>query len=146
VKNGGVNLGAKPSNVAPPAGAAQALSTTTVPVDEHCVGDRWIVKNIDRLAKLIALIAMGQAAYAAHIIEEFARAAAAFSQAELVKEAQIKLSPQDRKKTPRTGYPRWQRDGFIFEAISWIAARQSHGSDAYLKDPHVSAQRKASTA
>src|SRR5216684_4148826 len=42
-------------------------------------------------------------------------------------------------KKPRTGYPRWQRDGFIFEAISWIAARQTHGERALLKDPHVSA-------
>ena len=44
-----------------------------------------------------------------------------------------------RKKTPRTGYPRWQRDGFIFEAISWIAARQACGERALLEDPHVSA-------
>lgn len=48
------------------------------------------------------------------------------------------LTVQEDGKKPRTGYPRWQRDGFIFEAISWIAARQNHGECALLKDPHVS--------
>ena len=133
-----VKLGAKPAKVVPPAGDAQALATGAVPIDDHCTGDRWTVKDIDHLAKLIALIAMGQAAHAASIIEEFAPAAPAFTHAALVKEAQIKLTVQEKKQTPRTGYPRWQRDGFIFEAISWVAARQSHGSDTYLKDPHVS--------
>ena len=27
----------------------------------------------------------------------------------------------------------------MFEAISWIAARQCHGNNVFLKDPHVSA-------
>lgn len=49
------------------------------------------------------------------------------------------MTVQDDAQTPRTGYPRWQRDGFIFEAISWIAARQVYGKDVLLKDPHVSA-------
>ncbi len=48
------------------------------------------------------------------------------------------MTVQEDGKSPRTGYPRWQRDGFFFEAISWIAARQAYGKDVLLKDPHVS--------
>jgi len=114
------------------------LVTEAVPVDEHCIGDRWETQNIDQLAKLVAIIAMGQASYAAHILTELFPASPAFSPADLIKEASVRLSVQEKKATPRAGYPRWQRDGFIFEAISWIAARQSHGKDVLLKDPHIS--------
>lgn len=114
------------------------LRTEQVPVDEHCIGDRWETQDIDQLAKLVAIIAMGQASYAAHILRELFPASPAFSTGDLIKEATIRLSIQDKKATPRTGYPRWQRDGFIFEAISWIAARQSNGKNVLLKDPHIS--------
>jgi hypothetical protein len=81
---------------------------------------------------------MGQASQAAHILAELEVAAPAFTTAELRHEAKVTLTVQDKKQTPRTGYPRWQRDGFMFEAISWIAARQEYGSAVQMKDPHVS--------
>jgi hypothetical protein len=81
---------------------------------------------------------MGQAAQAVHILRELEPAAPAFTNAELSGEAKITLTVQDEKQTPRIGYPRWQRDGFIFEAISWIAARQTHDKHTFMKDPHVS--------
>jgi len=115
-----------------------ALEIDDVPIDVHCVGDRWTVKNIDQLAKLVAIIVMGQATYAAHIIRELSPASPAFTNADLRGEAIIKLTVQEIKQTHRTGYPRWQRDGLIFEVISWIAARQRFGVSAYLKDPHIS--------
>ena len=34
--------------------------------------------------------------------------------------------------------PVWRRDGLLFEAISWIAARQTATARTYLKDPHLS--------
>lgn len=82
---------------------------------------------------------MGQAAQASHILSELLPATPAFTIPELCAEAKIRLTVQEKKQTPRIGYPRWQRDGFIFEAISWIAARQVYGKSAYMKDPHVSA-------
>jgi len=114
------------------------LSTQAVPIDDQCVGDRWIPHDETNLAKLIAIIAMGQAAYAAHILRELLPASPAFSDTDLRQEARVRMSIQEDGKLPRTGYPRWQRDGFIFEAISWIAARQVYGKDVLLKDPHVS--------
>lgn len=123
----------------PPAKASPPLSTQPVSIDAQCVGDRWAAHDETSLAKLIAIIAMGQAAYAAYILGELLPVAPAFSDADLRQEARVRMTVQDDVKTPRTGYPRWQRDGFIFEAISWIAARQVYGPDVLLKDPHVSA-------
>jgi hypothetical protein len=82
---------------------------------------------------------MGQAAYAAHILKELLPAIPAFTDVDLRCEAKVRLTVQEDGKTPRAGYPRWQRDGFVFEVISWIAARQTHGELALLMDPHVSA-------
>lgn len=119
--------------------ASLPLRIATVPIDNDCIGDRWSAEDEDQLAKLIAVVAMGQAAYAADILRKLLPAAPAFTNVDLQREAKIKLTAQDDDATPRTGYPTWQRDGFIFEVISWIAARQSYGERALLKDPHVSA-------
>lgn len=119
--------------------AALPLKTGPVPIDVHCVGDRWIAEDQVQLARLVAIIAMGQAAHAAHILRQLLPAQPAFTTDELREEAKLHLMVQEGKAVPRTGYPRWQRDGFIFETISWIAARQTCGASALLKDPHVSA-------
>jgi hypothetical protein len=121
------------------ANASHPLLTKAVPIDDHCTGDRWSAQDETQLARLIAIIAMGQAAYAAHILKELLPASPAFTDDDLRREAKVRLTVQEHKKKPRTGYPRWQRDGFIFEGISWIAARQTYGAQAFLKDPHVSA-------
>jgi len=115
------------------------LLITEVPIDVHCIGSRWSAQDEDQLARLIAVIAMGQASYAAHLLKELLPIKAAFTHDDLQREAKIRLTVQESGDRSRTGYPQWQRDGFIFEAISWIAARQVHGNRALLKDPHVSA-------
>ncbi len=117
----------------------QPLKAETCAIDDHCVGERWQVEDDEQLAQLISIIAMGQVAQASHILSELQPARPASTIPELRDEAKIRLTVQEKKQTPRTGYPRWQRDGFIFEAISWIAARQIYGKSAYIKDPHVSA-------
>jgi hypothetical protein len=113
------------------------LEIARVPIDSNCVGDRWTVDDEALLAKLIALVAVGQAAAAAHVLKTLSRAAPAFTNTDLQREAKRKLTVQDKPSTPRIGYPRWQRDGFIFEVISWVAARQGN-AQSLLKDPHVS--------
>lgn len=119
--------------------ASHPLLTEAVPIDDHCIGNRWSVQDLTQLARITATIAMGQAAFAAHVLKELLPATPAFTNADLCNEAKVKLTVQEDGKKPRTGYPRWQRDGFIFEVISWIAARQDLGELALLKDPHVSA-------
>lgn len=118
--------------------AVLPLAIDKCSIDDNSVGERWATFDEVQLARLIAIIAMGQAAQAAHILSELEPAAPAFTKAELNSEAKISLTVQEKTQDPRTGYPRWQRDGFIFEAISWIAARQANGEFAYMKDPHVS--------
>jgi hypothetical protein len=108
--------------------ASHPLLTKAVPIDNYCTGDRWSAQDETQLARLIAIIAMGQAAYAAHVLKELLPATPAFTDDDLRGEAKIRLTIQEDGKKPRTGYPRWQRDGFIFEVISWIAARQTHAS------------------
>ncbi len=115
-----------------------ALEIQVVPVSEHCIGSKWEVADHAQLAKLIAIVAMGQAAQAAHIIEVLAPATPAFTLQQLCDEAIVKLTVEEPPSAPRKGYPRWQRDGFIFEVISWVAARQGADKDTVLKDPHVS--------
>jgi hypothetical protein len=119
--------------------AALPLHVEDVPIDDHCVGNRWIAQNEAQLARLIAIIAMGQAAYAAYILRECLPAQPAFTYLEQIQEARLHLTVQEEKATPQAGYPRAQRDGFIFEAISWIAARQTCTERALLTYPHVSA-------
>jgi hypothetical protein len=123
-----------------PAGSSKpnkvALLLDTVAVDAHSVGSRWTVQDIDHLAKLIALIAMGQALHAAKIIEELSPATSAITAASLTNAAKIQLrviGTTDEQKDAS----RWRRDGFLFEAISWIAARQTGTSRTYMKDPHL---------
>jgi len=116
-----------------------ALDITNFQIDDHCVGSKWLVDNEDQLARLIAVVVMGQAVQAAYIIDELLPAAPAFTNEALRAEAIIKFTVQEEKKTPRNGYPRYQRDGLIFEIISWIAAKQVAGDKCFLKDPHISA-------
>jgi hypothetical protein len=118
--------------------SAHILTTEAVAIDADCVGERWKAANEPTLARLIAIMAMGQAAYAGHILETLAPAEPAISTPQLRAEARIKLTVEEPKKTPRGGYPRWQRDGLIFEAISWLAARQAYPG-VLLQTPHVSA-------
>lgn len=56
----------------PEAGVAslRAISTAAYKVNEHCVGDHWTVGDFELLARLIAIIAMGQAKHAARIIAD----------------------------------------------------------------------------
>jgi hypothetical protein len=115
------------------------LATKAVAIDADCTGDRWNVQDEAELAKFVAIIAMGQAKEAARILAELASPAPAYVHEALIAEAKRRLTVQDDDLRPRTGYPRQQRDGYMFEMISWIAARQTHGTNAYLKDPHHSA-------
>jgi len=115
------------------------LQTQVVTVDAHCEGQRWEAQNETHLARLIAIVASGQASHAAEILKALSPASSAVPLPDLYRDARIKLSIQEDGKLPRTGYPRWQRDGFMFEVISWIAARQDPSKLLLLLPPHISA-------
>jgi hypothetical protein len=113
-----------------------ALNTGVVTVDANAVGSRWTVQDINRLASLIALIAMGQALHAAKVIEDLSPTFSAITAADLTKAAKQQLQINGTTKSQRDA-SRWRRDGFLFEAISWIAARQDGTPRTYMKDPHI---------
>lgn len=116
------------------------LKIEAVSINEHCTGSRWTIEDVTQLSKLVAIIVMGQVIHASYIIKNLMPANVAFANNDLKKEAAIKLTVQNKQdpSKPRVGYPRYQRDGLVFEIISWIAARQCCSENAYIKDPHIS--------
>ncbi len=114
----------------------KSLLVDTVPIDADCVGNRWAVSDKEQLAKLIAIVAMGQALHAAQIIAQLKPASPALTHSALVKEATRQLTIQGDTFTKQDA-SRWRRDGFIFETISWIAAQQIKTAKTLLKDPHL---------
>jgi hypothetical protein len=117
--------------------SAPALEIEAVDVDEHCTGSRWLAADPDRLAHIIAIIAMGQAAHAARIISELLPSEPAIDHEALRIDAKRRLSIRGKAASERDA-SRWQRDGLIFEAISWVAAHEATCGKALLKDPHLS--------
>lgn len=116
----------------------KAINERSFDIDEFCTGLRWAVSNEKKLIRLIATVLMGQHTHAARIITELLPAAPAFVFAGLKQEALIRLTVQKETVEPRTGYPRIQRDGLLFELITWLAAKEATGDSGYLIDPHTS--------
>ena len=114
----------------------RGLSVAAVPVLNVCVGERWEQCDRAHLARLVSLIAMGQAAHAAEVIRNFEPAHPAVVFADLVRDAIGALSVRGDTAKKRAAM-RMHRDGFIFEAISWIAAQQQATEFTLMRDPHV---------
>lgn len=104
------------------------LTLTQIDHDDLCHGWSWVVSDEDALAEHVARIALGQYRHVARILdganvpgpstpEEQARAAI----------AHLTVPP---------GRDPWDRDGWLFQAISWIAAHK--GPTASLtRAPHI---------
>lgn len=114
-----------------------ALISETMEVDDNVSGLLWSVDDIDELAKLIAVIALGQAQHAARIIQELEPHGPALSDAELYAGAGGQMRIRGDTKVQQD-VSRYHRDGFLFECISWIVARQAATDRTFLKDPHIS--------
>lgn len=113
-----------------------AVQSTVVPVNAHVIGHEWAVADIDELGRLIAIILLGQAEHAAEIISTLEPSLPAYTNLDLVDDAQaqmlVKGKTDDERKASRA-----HRDGFLFECMSWIAARQAGDDRTFLKDPHL---------
>ena len=114
-----------------------ALSIDAVGINEHCTGSRWAAADADHLARIIAIVAMGQAAHAARIIAELLPSEPAVDDNALRIDAKRRLSVRGKTDQKREA-SRYHRDGLIFETISWIAAQQSTTGKALIRDPHLS--------
>lgn len=113
-----------------------ALKSKSVPIDNDVVGLKWTVDDFDELAKLIAIITLGQAEHAGRIIRELEPNGPALLDAQLFAGArgQLKIRGDTDEKKKVSKY---HRDGFLFECISWIVARQTASERTFLKDPHI---------
>jgi hypothetical protein len=83
--------------------SALPLAAETCPINSDCIGERWQILNDDQLARLIAIIAMGQAAQASHILSELVPATPAFTIPEL--RAETKIRQERRAFTRNQGIP-----------------------------------------
>jgi hypothetical protein len=113
------------------------ITSQIVDVDDNVTGHVWMVDEIHELAKIIAIIALGQAEHAADIINELIPTVPVGSRSEFYHEAREQLSIRGTT-AKQLEVSRYHRDGFLFECMSWIVARQTADVNTYLKDPHMS--------
>lgn len=108
---------------------SKPLIVEGVAINAHCSGEQWTLLDFDRLAYLIAVIALGQAQHVAVVLAGLDPESPVLGLEELKTQAKKVLTVAKTKP--------WQRDGFVFEAISWIAAQQTAGPGDFMRDPHI---------
>jgi hypothetical protein len=104
-----------------------ALMLEKVSSADLCEGSEWVVADEDALAERIARIAVGQYRHVAKILLGEGATAAAVTLA--AKTDAITLLTLKKDEKP------WHRDGWLFQAISWIAAYTAGG--AAIRAPHL---------
>lgn len=103
------------------------LTLEKVNSPDLCDGSEWVVADEDALAEHVARIAVGQYRHVAKILLGEGATAATVTQS--AKGDAIALL------TRRKGEEPWHRDGWLFQAISWIAAHNASG--VAIRAPHL---------
>lgn len=93
-----------------------------------CHGSRWEIADEDDLARKVAYLALGQSRHVVAILEGINKKHPS-TRADTA-EGAIKLLTVPSGKEP------YHRDGWIFQAISWIAAHRND-SKAVVRAPHA---------
>lgn len=93
-----------------------------------CHGSRWTIADEGDLAGKVARLALGQARHVAEILAGVDRRSPA-TRADTAAGA-IKLLTVPKDKPP------YHRDGWVFQAISWIAAHRAEAG-AVIRAPHM---------
>lgn len=109
-----------------------SLGISAVDVDEFVTGTRIVVADMQRVAQLIALVLMGQAAHAQEIIATAGPVRRHIDTEALRADAMRRLHVTSEAV-------RAHRDGLLLEMLSWIAANESVDGECLLKDPHLAA-------
>lgn len=97
----------------------------------QCEGEQWIVEDPDDLARLVALVLVGQAFHAALILE-----GTQFGAPKITTKLKETLY---RDLYPTTDKGIEHRDGLLFEIICWIAARKGKTGDEKIDNSHLKA-------
>lgn len=103
------------------------LKLEKVSTPDLCEGSEWVVADEDALAEHVARIAVGQYRHVAKILLSEGATTAAVTQA--AKADAIALVTLKKDEKP------WHRDGWLFQAISWIAAHNAGG--VAIRAPHL---------
>ena len=104
------------------------LTLTPVTHGKLCHGSRWVIADEDDLARKVAYLALGQSRHVAAILAKIDKKVPA-TRADTAKAA-IKLLTVPDDMDP------YHRDGWIFQAISWIAAYRNDAG-AVVRAPHA---------
>jgi len=106
------------------------MSLTLTPISHGtlCHGSRWTVADEDDLAGKVARLALGQARHVAAILAGIDNRPPT-TRADTAAGA-IKLLTVPKDKPP------YHRDGWVFQAISWIAAHNAVAG-AVIRAPHM---------
>lgn len=106
------------------------MTLTLVPIDhgELCHGWAWTIDDEDVLAERVARIVLGQYRHVAKILS----GAGVPGPAANAEQANAAL----KQLTLAEGEDPWHRDGWLFQAISWIAAHQQP-SASLTRMPHI---------
>jgi hypothetical protein len=103
------------------------LRLQTVNSPDLCEGSEWVVVDGDALAEHVARIAVGQYRHVARIL--FGEDVTTATVTQAAKADAITLL------TVKKGEEPWHRDGWLFQAISWIAAHNTSG--VAIRAPHL---------
>lgn len=103
------------------------LTLTPVTHGKLCHGSRWVIADEDDLARKVAHLALGQSRHVAAILAKIDKKAPA-TRADTAGAAIKLLTASDDNKP-------YHRDGWIFQAISWIAAYRNDAG-AVVRAPH----------
>lgn len=103
------------------------LTLTPVTHGKLCHGSRWVISDEDDLASKVAHIALGRSRHVVAILAKIDKKKPA-TRVDTAKDA-IKLLTVEKGSKP------YHRDGWIFQAISWIAAHRNEAG-AVVRIPH----------
>lgn len=92
------------------------LQHTLCPQCEECYGYQWLVKHEDYLAYLVAKLLLGQYRHVQKILANDDPQDAALIGA-------AGIDDLIQKMTASTEYDKYHRDGWVFQMITWIAAK-----------------------
>jgi hypothetical protein len=105
------------------------ITTVDFPAEPECGGKQWSVSDQDDLAHLCALVLIGRALHVRSILHGSMRRPGAIS-------AGTKARLRD-DLSATSDNAIWQRDGLLFEIITWIVACINAGNNDVVSDPHL---------
>jgi hypothetical protein len=104
------------------------IAFTPIANAQEWAGSSWAITSDDKLAKLVARVALGQSHYALRILRETGFIGAKTAATTLPGALKL-LTAADPKKP-------YHRDGWLFQVISWIAAHLQE-PDGLIMEPHM---------